>query len=323
MTVRRSLLASCLIPMLVAALLSALLVTFSTTPAFSAPSPQNDHATMPRKCVAPKDLIPQKPTICELNTFRDNRPTVVLWGDSHAWMMIPALRRAAGNKNVNLVAIVMGGCPPMDNQIQPDDRAPDCFKSNDLAIRYVRELKAGDQGMRVILAGSWQRYLHAIKVRDQTYTGQMARVMVEATPRLMRTLAGIGIGVDVIGQVATVPATTTDCRAGNDPYSCDLRLAQAMPEKSSTRKWLVRTMKPLAGTRLPVDVTPFFCDAKVCHGKVGATHTWWDDLHLSSSMAQRLRSYIKPSVDAAVADRPTVPAPDQPGCTIPLPGIPC
>lgn len=308
--------------MLVAALLSALLVTFSAPPASSA-TPKNDHATMPRKCVAPKDLIPQNPTICNLNTFRDQRATVVLWGDSHAWMMIPALRRASGNKNVNLVAVVMGGCPPMDNQLQPDDKAPDCYKSNDLAIRYVRELKADGEGVRVVLAGSWQRYLHAIRVRDQSYTGTMARAMLKATPRLMKTLAGMKVGVDVVGQVATVPDTTADCKAGNLPYSCDLPLAKSMPEKAATRKWLVRTMKPLAGSRAPIDVTPFFCNAQVCHGKVGKTHTWWDDLHLSASMSQRLRAYLKPSVEAAISDHPTASEPEDPGCTIPILGIPC
>ncbi|CAN5672019.1 hypothetical protein BH11ACT8_BH11ACT8_09000 [soil metagenome] len=324
MNVRRSLPRVSLIPLLVAAVLTALLVTVSASPAFSKVRPQDDHATMPRKCVKPKDLIPAQPTICELNTFKDTRPTVVLWGDSHAWMMIPALRRATGNKNVNLVAIVLGGCPPMDNQIQPDDQAPSCFKSNDMAIRYVRELKSQGQGMRVILAGSWQRYLHAIKAHDKTYTGTMAREMRTGTPRLMRTLAGIGLGVDVIGQVATVPEKKADCRAGNLPYSCNLPIRKAMPEKKSTRQWLVKTIRPLAGNRAPIDVTPFFCTSKVCHGKVGRTHTWWDDLHLSASMSQRLRGYLKPSVEKAIADRPTEPATSPSGgCTIPILGIPC
>ncbi len=324
--VRTPALLSALVSVLATALLSALLVTISATPAFSAPAPQDDHATMPKKCVEPKDLIPQDPTICKLTTFRKNRPSVVLWGDSHAWMMIPALRRATGNKNVNLVAIVMGGCPPMDNQLQPDDKAPSCFKSNDLAIRYVRELEAKEQGLRVILAGSWQRYLNAIRAKDQSYTGAMAREMVKATPRLMRTLAGMGVGTDVVGQVATVPEKTRSCKAGNDPYACDLPLRQAMPQKKNTKKWLLRTIKPLAGNRAPIDVTGFFCTNKVCRGKVGKTFTWWDDLHISASMSQRLRGFLKPSVEKALADRPTEPEPDStggPGCEVPILGIPC
>lgn len=326
MTVRRSLplpsLSKLPAVLLLVALLSALLMVVSA-PAHSAPKPRNDFAKLPRACVNPKDQIPQKPTICHLNTFKDNRATVVVWGDSHAWMMIPAVRRAATNQDVNLVAVVMGGCPAMDNQLQPDEAAPNCYKSNDLAIRFVRELEAGGQGLRVIIGGSWQRYLHAIKVKDQSYTGLMARAMLKATPRLMRTLGGMGVAVDVVGQVATVPETMTGCPAGNDPYSCDVPYKKSMPEKAATKKWLVRTIAPLAGSRAPIDVTPFFCTAKVCHGKVGKTHTWFDDLHVSASMAQRLRGYFKPSVQAAIADRPTVPEPEEPGCTVPILGISC
>ncbi len=113
-------------------------------------SPQNDFPRMPRSCVDPKDLIPQEPGMCKLNTYRQARPTVVLWGDSHAWQMIPALKGAIKGRNVNLVAFVMGGCPPMDPHLNtPKKRknATSCQKSNDLALRYAlkRKLRRADR----------------------------------------------------------------------------------------------------------------------------------------------------------------------------------
>ena len=108
--------AAALLTALALALVSSVLVTLSASSA-GAVKPRNDHATMPRSCVDPADLIPQEPTICELTKNTKDRPTVVLWGDSHAWQMIPGLRRAAASKDLNLVAIVMGGCPPMDNNL--------------------------------------------------------------------------------------------------------------------------------------------------------------------------------------------------------------
>ena len=50
---------------------------------------------------------------------------------------------------------------------------------------------------------------------------------------------------------------------------------------------------------------------------VGKTYTWWDDLHLSSSMSRKLKGFLKPTVVAAEESRP--PEPDaQPGCSLPI-----
>jgi hypothetical protein len=313
------------LPPLVAALLTALalalvasaLVTVSAAPS-GAVKPRNDHATMPRACVAPADLIPQKPTVCELNDVRDDRPTVLLWGDSHAWQMIPGLRRAAAKTDVNLVTIVMGGCPPMDNALRPGEPAPSCFQSNQLAIDYARDLVASGEGHRVLLAASWQRYRQALADKDRSFTGEMARAMRKATPRLMRTLAAMGASVDVVGQVATVPARKPRCRQGNLPYACDLKRGAALQDSVGTKRYLVRLMQPLAANAALINVNGFFCKGPVCRGKVGRLYTWWDDLHISATMSRKLRGYLKPTVQAADASRPAEPG-GQPGCSLPIP----
>jgi|GEM_PF-2847681 len=316
---RRSLppLGSTLLSAVVLALLSSLLVAFSVSPA-NAVKPKNDHAKMPRSCVARADLIPQDPTVCRLTAFKEQRPTVLLWGDSHAWQMIPGLKRAAGKTDVNLVAIVMGGCPPMDNQLSPGEAAPKCFQSNELALDYLSGILNAEQGHRVLLAASWQRYRQAIKDKDQTYTGQMARASRKATPRLMQTLASMGAEVDVVGQVATVPDKTKNCPRGNSPYSCNVARKKALADSVGTKRYLKKTMAPLASDARLINVNGYFCKAKVCRGMVGKTHTWWDDLHISASMSRKVRGYLKPTIKDADASRPAEPD-GQPGCTLPIP----
>ena len=301
---------------LMTSLIASVLVGLSVAPA-QAVKPKNDHPTMPRSCVDRADLIPQEPTVCELNTFDSGRPTVLLWGDSHAWQMIPGLRRAGAGKDVNLVAIVMGGCPPMDNGLEPGEPAPKCFQANDLAIDYTRDLIDSGEGHRVLLAASWQRYRQAIKDKDRTYTGEMARAARKATPQLMRTLAGMGASADVVGQVATVPDARAKCARSNQPYACDLPRNRALADSVGTKRYLTKLMKPLAADASLINVNGFFCTGKVCRGMVGKTYTWWDDLHLSSSMSRKLKGFLKPTVVAAEESRP--PEPDaQPGCSLPI-----
>ncbi len=301
------------------ALVSSVLVTLVASSA-SAASPRNDHATMPRACVARADLIPQEPVLCPLNKTQKDRPTVLLWGDSHAWQMIPALRRAAGGKDVNIVAIVMGGCPPMDNDVAEGRPAPKCFQANDIAIEFTRDLIKSGEGHRVLLAASWQRYREALKVGDQSYTGDMARAMRQGTPRLMRTLARMGAEVDVVGQVATVPDQTAPCKKGNLPYSCDVARNKALADSVGTKRYLTNVMKPLASDASLINVNGYFCGPTTCHGLVGATHTWWDDLHISATMSRKLAGYLRPTTQAADESRPgAVPAvPGGPGCAVPL-----
>lgn len=301
-----------LLPLLLAAAIATALLAVTPSPA-NAADPSRDYPRMPRQCATAAEKIPSKPTVCQLNTFDKDRSTVVLWGDSHSWMFIPALKKAAQGKNLNLLAVMMGSCPPMDNQADQDDQVAACFKSNALGIDLARRLEAHGKPYRIVLAGSWQRYLHALKVNDtSSYVGVMAKAMRKGTPRLVRTLEAIGSQVDVIGQVATVPPVRRRCPQGNDPYACSLPRAKALPELGATRTYLRETFKPLLGTRAPIDVNPYICNAKVCKGKVDGVRTWFDDLHLSASMSTLMSSYLARSVDS-VAGGPLG------GCTLPLP----
>ncbi len=323
---------SLVVTALVTALLASLMVAVSTpsaqavsdlTVAAKARKPSQDFPRMPRVCATPKEKIPAKPVVCGLNRFDADRPTIVLWGDSHSWMFIPALKKAVAGRDINLVAVMMGSCPPMDNQVKATDSVPACFRSNALGIEVARRLEAGDQPYRIVLNGSWQRYVHARKVRDRaSYVGMMAVAMRKGTPRLARTLKAIGSEVDVIAQVATVPERHRKCAKGNLPYSCQLARGKALPEAAATRSYVADALRPVLGSRKPIDVNPRFCGPKVCRGLVGSTHTWFDDLHLSATMSSSLAPYFAATVNAV---RPPVgpgPGPDPVdpgGCTLPIP----
>lgn len=293
-----------LLTALALALVSSVLVTFAASPA-DAVQPKNDHPRMPRSCVDPADLIPLEPTLCRLTPFETGRPTLLVWGDSHAWQMIPGLERAAADDDVNLMAVVMGGCPPMNNGLKKGEAAPGCYKSNDLALRATRKLEKSGDGVRVLLAASWQRYRNALKTGDRSYTGEMARAMRKASPKLMRTLGSMGVEADVVGQVATVPEDVARCRRGNEPYVCDIPRQQALADSVATKRYLTGLIKPLPDASL-INVNGYFCDAKVCRGKTGKLHTWWDELHISATMSRKLRSYLEPTIDKLLPAEPPV-----------------
>ena len=322
-----------LLPLLLASLLAMLLLGAPPASAHAAPTaqapqptasnrdPSKDFATMPRTCASRKDRIPLEPVVCYLNRFHDDRPSIVLWGDSHAWMFIPALKRAIEGEKVNLIATVMGGCPPMDLNLSPaESRASgSCIKNNELALKLTKRLQDGDQPLRIVIAAQWQRYLHALRIHDtESYAGIQAARFKTATPRLFRTLGARHTDVDVVGQVATVPERHKNCRRSNEPYACNLPRHASLQEFKSTRSWLVGKMRPLPGSAAPVNVNRTLCARSTCRGYVKGIYTWFDDLHLSASMSTYLATYFARTVRAVVPQGPGPVQPPPPSCPLPV-----
>jgi hypothetical protein len=259
------------------------------------PDPTKDFARMPRKCVDPKLLIPQKPVKCHLNGFKQGRPTIVLWGDSHAWQMIPALRGAARDRNVNLVAFLMGSCPAMDPALTPQQRhggVPACLISNDRALRYVTELKSQKKRVHVLMGTYWARYLHVLRTgQGSEYEREMAGYWKKGGPRLFRTLGRLRVGVDVNGMMPAVPPNAKDCYTDKYyAYDCDLSRAKALRSEKSNKRWVKRQMRALSGKPRYVNAAKM-CTNKKCFAKPDGVYTFWDFQHISATMSRKL-SYV-------------------------------
>ena len=299
-----------------------------TTPAAKA-DPQRDFPKMPRRCVG-QEVIPPKPGRCNLNAFEKGRPTIVLWGDSHAWQMIPALRMAARGRDVNLVAFLMGSCPAMDPALTREQRqqgAPACLVSNDRALKYVTNMRAHKKRVHVLLGTYWQRYLHAIRVGDSTsYHGEMAAYWKTAGPRLFRTLGRLRVSVDVNGQMPSVPAKAKDCYLQERfAYSCDLARKRALRDEAATKSWVKRHMRALSGHPRYVDANRM-CTKATCFATPRGIYTFWDDQHISATMSRQLSYVLDKTVSrAGGTGKPNGGGPilendddEGGGCTIPL-----
>lgn len=294
-----------LLPRLIAwaitVLLAATLLAVPLTSAAGAPDPFKDHAKLPKQCALPRDLIPQKPTRCDLTPFKADRPTIVLWGDSHAWMMTPALKKLTKGQNVNLVGFFLGSCPPMKPGLRNGQyQGLPCLKGNDMAARFVSRLDRGDQGLKVILGGSWDAYLRALDrqakgFKRAGYGGPAAPYFKTMGPELFGWLGARGIDTDVVGQVAIIPRRSS-C-AQRVPWGCDVPRGRALPLEARTAGIIEGGRQRLGGDARVIDVNQAFCDERVCRAKVGRTNTWYDFLHLSGSRARKLTSYFEDSVN--------------------------
>jgi peptidoglycan/LPS O-acetylase OafA/YrhL len=270
----------------------------------------NDFPRLPEECASEEDKIPQRPVLCRLNGQQNDRGTVVLWGDSHAWMYIPALEAAAEKVDVNLVAFTQGSCPPFD----PSGMDPNnCVRGNQLAFDFVDDLAERGRPVRVLLGASWEIYFGGNRINlmvarggnpaHERYVAAIAPLFLKGGVDLFDHLADLKVGVDVIAPVAEVPRNAPLCEAQlAHLYSCDIAAASAAAADQVARTWLLDQMDKLAGEPRLIDVNDAFCADGVCRARVGDTLTYFDNNHLSASFSSTLGKYFAPTLQDAADD---------------------
>jgi hypothetical protein len=293
---------------LACAVLATLLVTAAPVPAQGDPGGPPTAARVgevpgvPDQCLA-------RPMKCRLGPTYEGAPTLVLWGDSHAWQLIPAVKAAIGGRKVNLVAFLFGGCPPMDPGLTTPAEvraAGACRRTAHKALTYVTNATRKDRDIRVVLAGGWELYRYALDPlgpdepgwREHTSASiaGAAELAAVGLPRLFQVLGKTRVPADVVGQMPTVPENAPACERSEDPYECDLPRAAALPQASANRRALSSLVDQLRRPARLIEPSRYFCDSVGCAGLVRGTSAWYDDTHISLALSARLGDFFAPTV---------------------------
>jgi hypothetical protein len=250
-----------------------------------------DEAPTPKKCGAPPL------NGCRLTWYGAQAPTLVVWGDSHMWMMTPAVKKAAAGKRVNIVLFFLGGCIPAAPDMEIYDGNA-CAELSVSAMKYLQQLEAGGRPYRLLLGSFWGANLNRVywyENQERADIMKKRRVYTQAYTRpLFRALGRAGIPTDVSFQ-GPISVPPSDC-GGTWPFWCPVNRTRAYYKDTYVRNWLARRMSFLPdGARL-VDFSDGICSATSCPAVVNGVHTWFDPYHVSATKATKLASYYKPTV---------------------------
>ncbi|MDQ4055470.1 MAG: hypothetical protein M3237_22645 [Actinomycetota bacterium] len=297
-----------LLPTLACAVLATLLVTTAPVSAQGLGG-RNEPVARVNELPGVPDACLARPMKCPLGPTYAGKPTLVLWGDSHAWQLIPALKAAIGHRKVNLVAFLFGGCPPFDPDLSTRAEvraAGPCRQTNHKALTYVTNATRRHQDIRVVLAGGWELYRYALDPLGPDEPGWhehtspsiagAAELAAVGTPRLFRALGRARVPADVVGQMPTVPVNAPACARSEDPYECRLPRAAALPKAAVNRRTLHALVDRLGPPARLIQPSSLFCDSRGCAGRVHGESAWYDDTHISLSLSALLGRYFAPSV---------------------------
>lgn len=235
---------------------------------------------------------------CPMGARAAGKTTFLVWGDSHAAAMAPAIDRAGGRFRQRGLFVGRGGCPPLldyDTASSRGWKRRACRDQNEATLKLIKE-----QNIRLVfLVARWPREVLGAQNGDEGpfYDPTVPYATLDRSGQVAAALdstigAVTALGIRVV-VVMDVPEPGYDV-----PLSlARARLREGAPQVNPTRA-SVETRQKLARQTLQqvaskwgahlVDPTPAFCDQRLCHVEVGGVSRYTDADHITRSAALEL-----------------------------------
>lgn len=249
---------------------------------------------------------------CEGPAAQSQSPSVILWGDSHAYHLRSALLALAPQQSFALSTRAMGGCPPVFgflNLLNQDAEGRAICRDFTQHARTAILSKQQEKGAIVILAARWEPYQGDVPVSvsekapflrllantdARTEQQNFARALMETAKDLVTR------GVEVI-IVAPVPEQRMVVPACQARFGSDARCVTPRAEVDQYRKATLQLLHSIALQHPSVQIIDpinLYCDDTRCG--VGSKDALWyvDDDHLSTSGA----ALLQPALGSAIAE---------------------
>ncbi len=232
---------------------------------------------------------------CPMGAQGAGQTTFLVWGDSHAAAMAPAIDRAGGRFHQRGLFVGRAGCPPLlhyDTTSSHGQKRQACRDQNDATMKLIK-----DQNIRLVfLVARWPRevlgaqngaegpfYDPTVPYATMDRSGQVT-VALDST---VGALAALGIRVVLVMDVPEpgydVPLSLA--RAGLRERAPQLNPTRVSVEaRQKLARQILQQVAIKWGAHL-VDPTPAFCDKDFCHVEVGGVSRYTDADHITRSAA--------------------------------------
>jgi hypothetical protein len=221
--------------------------------------------------------------------------TVVVWGDSHAWMWLPAFDTIGKSSQTRIVEFTKSSCAPADMRIWLD-RLRRAYAECDDFRRFVEgRIEALHPDMVVITGG-----VKGVRVVDGDHgTPVVEDAWSTGVANTIRALAPLTVQTVVLGDSPYPTLEPADCLSAhaNDFHSCDTPrsgsideygMASGVLDDHNQREQQVAEQN---GARY-VNVIPWFCTPSVCPAVIGGLSVYRDYFHVSPNYAYWLSNAL-------------------------------
>jgi peptidoglycan/LPS O-acetylase OafA/YrhL len=240
----------------------------------------NDHYVFPKGCSAHDGESSSK--LCRLGDAASKR-VLVVFGDSHAEMWMPAILALAQRDHWAVIPIDKSACTPHD--WATGGGSGDCDAWYPWAIRQAKRLRPDVFLVTGAMSGGGQ------------YETQSAAGIVKAAWSLRRAAKSVVVVRDAPGE----EQQPLDCVLGSHATiaGCSLRFEGPRAEAD-----LAANEAIIADHDLHViDTMPWFCADDVCPTVIGKTIAYLDTGHVTATYASELAGPFRTAFRAAIGNR--------------------
>jgi len=223
--------------------------------------------------------------------------TRLVWGDSHAAALMPAIESGAKREGRPVWLYSMSACPP----ILSDDPRQRCKDFNEQTMEQVRRLQIKD----VVLASNWSLYVYGREDGDKKVllnahdnTAQAEARMALAIEARVAAIRAAGAQVWLFKEVplqrkGAISRLTSLARIGRSADG----LGRPLEEHLARQHFLSRLFDSMSAADPGVhviDPTPLMCADQVCSIEVNGHSKYKDEDHLSDTGSARLSPLFTP-----------------------------
>ncbi|MBA3668659.1 MAG: acyltransferase [Sphingomonas sp.] len=242
--------------------------------------------------------------LCIIGGDEGPRPSFLLWGDSHARAILPALKAPAKQQGLRGYLVGRSGCLPLIDYSMPSKnrgRIQRCREANLATLDLVRSARVNT----VFLVGRWPRDVLDARFGNEgiffdpnrPYKIHDRSALVEhGLDRTLEALAAIGTRVVIVQEVPEI---------GYDvPHSLELAAMHGVKANIASslrtvlqRQRLARRLIRAAAARhgvAVIDPIPSLCNSRRCLVQDKDVPLYVDDDHLSRVGALRLTPLFRP-----------------------------
>jgi hypothetical protein len=207
-----------------------------------------------------------------------SKTAVVLFGDSHAWMWLPALVNVASSDGFKLVLIWMPGCPAASLSVwNPDTHsvltACNSFRSSSVAL--IKKLAPA----LVLLAS---RTTNMYGAHHELFSNAAWQAGLEKTIGALKTKA---TAVAVIGDITAFNVQLPECLATYPEHVQHCSVSN--PNKEVDEHVAAERAAAKAEAVAYIDPQPWLC-TKTCSPVIGSMAAYFDSLHVTAVYAAYL-----------------------------------
>lgn len=234
---------------------------------------------------------------CLLGGSEEGAATRLVWGDSHAAALMPAIESGARREGRPVWLYSMSACPP----ILSDDPRQRCKDFNEQTMEQVRRLKIKD----VVLASNWSLYVYGredgdrkVLLNSHDNTAQAEARMAKALEARVAAIRATGAQVWLFKEVplqrkGAISRLTSLTRVGRSTEG----LGRPLEEHLARQRFLGSLFDSMSAADPGVhviDPTPLMCEDQVCSIEVNGHSQYKDEDHLSDSGSARLSPLFAP-----------------------------